>query len=113
MPVRAPGAAEAAAGASRNGNGETQAADPKAKGKAKAEDPRAEETEDEGDEHAWRVFHVPEQLAKKRGIVAVNVAEVSAGGEPSAYGPDVRAGRRWWKVLAKGVARARKRGNAT
>ena len=72
-------------------------------------------TEDERDEHAWRVFHVPEQ-GKKRGIVAVNVAEVGAGGQSSfdgADGGESRSKRRWWKVLANGVARARKRGNAT
>ena len=72
-------------------------------------------TEDEADEHAWRTFPVPGDGARagKKGLVAVNVAEVWTGTGGAQSMADSRPGKRWWSVLANGIARARRRGNAT
>ena len=68
-------------------------------------------TEDEADEHAWKVFpSLVEGRSGKKGHVSVNVAE-TVSSHSGLGGHSVREGRqgkKWWSALSNGMARAKR-----
>ncbi|TFK81385.1 hypothetical protein K466DRAFT_340410 [Polyporus arcularius HHB13444] len=71
-------------------------------------------TEDEADEDVWKVFSLEKQPGagkrrKGKSEITVNVRELRDGSSDSQTTPDARPGKKWWRALANGIPRVRKR----